>query len=69
MDTDVTTADTSPNLVDRVKLALSGYQNQNPFYKEKEEKITKKVDGRTKAFRDTVKRIENRRIKKEKKGD
>ena len=61
MDTDVTsTKQGSVDLVDRVRNALSG----NPSAPA-ETKTPSKVDGRTKAFKDTLKRIESRRAKKD----
>ena len=61
MDTDVTsTKQGSVDLVDRVRNALSG----NPSAPA-ETKTSSKVDGRTKAFKDTLKRIESRRAKKD----
>ena len=61
MDTYVTTKeDGSEDLVGRVRDALSG----NPSAPA-ETKASSKVDGRTKAFKDTLKRIESRRAKKD----
>ena len=61
MDTYVTTKeDGSEDLVGRVRDALSG----NPSAPA-ETKTSSKVDGRTKAFKDTLKRIESRRAKKD----
>ena len=60
MDTDVTsTKQGSVDLVDRVRNALSG----NPSAPVEKQKTTR-IDGRTKAFKDTLKRIESRRAKK-----
>ena len=61
MDTDVTSAKQgSVDLVDRVRNALSG----NPSAPVEKQKTTK-IDGRTRAFKDTLKRIESRRAKKD----
>ena len=66
METEISKMNDTVNLVDRVRAALSGYPNRSETEKESEEKVgvTKKVDGRTKAFRSTIKRIEARKIKK-----
>ena len=59
--TDVVPMKTPVDLVDRVRRALSGYPNPP---EEVEKKISNRVDGRTKAFKATLRRIESRRTKK-----
>ena len=64
MDAEIEKIATAGNLVDRVRAALSGYPDDVDDKIEKKESA--KIDGRSKAFRSTLKRIETRKIKKAK---
>ena len=53
-----------PDLVDKIRKILSGPPKEDEKKEQKE-----KVDGRTKAYRETVKRIEARRTKNTEKSE
>ena len=56
---DVTSMDIPVDLVDRVRSILSG-EPQKP---DNAEQVSTRVDGRTKAFKETARRIETRRTR------
>ena len=60
MDSEVTKMNVPVNLVDRVRAALAGDPNN---IDKKLQKDAGKIDGITKAFRTTIRRIEARRNK------
>ena len=61
MDTEIEKMDIPVSLVDRVRAALSGYPDQ--LNTKNSRKTVGKIDGRTKAFRTTIRRIEARKHK------
>lgn len=58
--TDITPVDQNTDLVDRVRSILAGNPIEPIQVKAKAEM---KIDGRTKAFKNAIKRIQNRKIK------